>query len=225
MIPTTLESRLANARYIMGPLPGAHSLAVPGTELHACEAMALRESNPTLKYVDVWTADFSLYRVKNGEALFSLFPGRYNLILRNIDNSVAQLRSSANYFPEKDELAEILTAAEAEKVIEVPIVDLQLKKHNANNKYGSFDVNPNNLGLLNNAQRAVVESAYKDREPGRKFFILTSESVKLHLKDKENSATARAAFLFRARQGSCFSAAGWYIDTATIGLLAVPKGR
>ena len=91
MTAASLEEKVKKFEYIPGPLVNAHSQVVPGTERHAHEVMALRDSRPELRNLWVWTADFPMYRVENGEALLYFAPREHNLIFRDIQNSITQL--------------------------------------------------------------------------------------------------------------------------------------
>ena len=218
-----LEARVGNVEYIPGPLLSAHSRIVPGTEQHAHKVMLLRESKPELKNKWVWTADFSMYKKEGEDAFLYFAPRGHNLIFRDIENATNQLIRAGNYIPSKKGIDEVVASAAAGKTLKIRISDLQLVKDNPSDAYGHFDVDPNNLDALNPDQRSFVEAIYGDSKPGNRVYVLTSDYVKNELRGKEDSAIARASWLYRADFGSRFYASGRDVDFAYFGLLGVLK--
>ena len=199
----TLEAKL---EFKPGKLADIAPLFVPGTIQEANEIMALRDSMPQIRNEFLWTADFPMYRIEDGEA-FLYFAGKeHNLVLRDVENAAAQLISTGNYIPPKEGIDEVVATAAAGKALKIKISSLNLQKHSPNDEYGFFDVNPDNLDLLNEDQRKLVNAIYGTSKPGNMVYILDSEYVKHALKGKEESAIARASGLGGADYGSRFYA-------------------
>ena len=216
----TLEAKLEVRR---GALAQTFPLFDPSTLQEANGIMARREPMPEIRNEWLWTADFSMYRVEGGEAFLYFAPREHNLIFRDVDNATTQLSTNGNYIPPKEGIDEVVAAAAAGKALKVKISDLQLQKHNPNDHYGFFDVNPDDTGSLNPSQRLLVQAIYGASKPGNRVYVLDSEYVKNTLRGKEESAIARASWLDGAFNGSWFSAVGRYVGDANLGLLGVLK--
>ena len=214
----TLEARLEVGR---GPLAEIFPQFEPSTLQEANEIMALRKSMPEIKSEWLWTADFSMYRVEGEDTFLYFAPKEYNLIFRDIKNATSQLLKTDNYFPSKEGINEVVAAANSGKAIKIKISDLQLVKDN--DEYGHFDVDPDNLDSLNDAQRSFVKTVYGNSKPGNRVYVLTSDYVKEQLKGKEDSAIARASGLGGADDGSRFDARDSVVGFAGYGLLGVLK--
>ena len=212
-----------NVEFAQGPFLNAHSQIVSGSGLEASEIMTLRESRPEFGNSWAWTNNFSMYRVEQDEA-FLYFTGReHNLGFRDIQDFTSQLREAGNYVPSQEGIQEVVGAASSGKALKIKISDLQLQKHNRNDEYGFFDVDPDNLDLLNSAQKQFVQVIYGNSRPGNRVYVLDSQYVKKTLKDKEDSAIARASWLGGADYGSWFVAGGRDVGIANVGLLGVLK--
>ncbi len=219
MAQETLEAKLTVRR---GRLKDIVPLFDPGTLQEAKEIMALRESMPGIKDKWLWTADFPMYTVEKGEAFLYFAPKEYNLIFRDIENATAQLRKTGNYTPAPEGINEVAAAAAAGKALKIKISDLKLQKHNQNDEFGYFDVDPDNTDSLNPSQKLLVQAIYGTSRPGDGVYVLDSEYVKEALKGKEGSAIARASRLDGAYYGSRFDADDRKVGTP-LSLLGVLK--
>ena len=150
-MPETLEQKLEVRR---GALAQIFPLFDPSTLREANEIMALGGSMPHIRNEFLWTADSSMYRAEDGEAFLYFAPKEHNLIFRDFDNAIAQLRSTRNYFPPQEGINEVIAAASAGKALKIKISDLKLIKDN--DEYGHFDVNLDNLDSLNESQMQLV---------------------------------------------------------------------
>ena len=213
MPEATLESRLEVKR---GPLAQIFPLFEPSTLQHSNEIMLQRESRPELRNEWLWTADFSMYRVENGESVLYFAPRDHNLIFRDIQNATNQLLTTNNYVPKKEGIQEVVNAASAGKALRINISDLKLQKQNRSDEYGFFDVDPDNLDLLNSAQRQFVQAIYGNSRHGNGVYVLDSQYVKKALKGKEDSAIARASRLDWAVLGSRFFAVDWDVGMPSL---------
>ena len=206
--------------YIQGPLLTAHSRVVPGTELHAHDVMALRESKPEFQNLWAWTADFPMYSLDAGqEAVFSLATGEHHLGFRDIDNYINELLSNEtghNYFIRSREgIDEVLNS---QSTVSVKILDLRLKKDNPSDIWGYFETK----NMKTDAQRKVAERVYgKGKAMGERVYVLTQDYVKEKLKDEKDSAIARASRLVWFDYDSRFVADDGYVVVADYGLLGV----
>ena len=222
MVQATLETTVSSIRLSMGHLLNAHSNVVPGTEQHAHEIMALRESRPKFRNLFVWTADFPMYSLDaSGEAVFSLATREHHLGFRHIGDYVTCLISSNtgyNYFiKSREEIGEVLNA---KSTVTGKISELKLIKEDSNSAWGYFETR----NMTTDAQRRVTERVYRTGEPmGDRVYILTQESVKEALKGKEGQAFARASRLGGADFGSVFGAYVGAFGSACEGLLGALK--
>ena len=219
----TLEARVKT-----GPLAEIFPLFDPSTLHHADEAMAFREQHPGEKNVPIWTANFPMYTKEADEGFLYFTRREHNLFFRALENEATRLPAinqllSGNYIPPKDGIDEVVAAANEGKALKIKISDLQLQKHNPNDEYGFFDIEPDNLDALNPTQKSFVQAIYGNSRSGTRVYVLTSDYVTNTLRRKEKSAIVRASRLYRADVGSWFSAVGRGVGDAYLGLLGVLK--
>lgn len=157
-----------------------YSLFEPSTIKHAHEIMALRKFIPNLSRESLFTADFSMYRVEDGEVFLYFAPREYNLIFRDIENAADQLQSTGFYIPPKEGVDEVVAAAREGKVLKTKVSDLQLQKvMNNDYRYGYFDVDFDNIDSLNLARSQLVQAIYGTPWPDTKVSVLYPEYVKM----------------------------------------------
>ncbi len=221
MSPETLEARLGVRK---GPLADILPLFDLGTLKEAHGIMDSRRSMPEIRAESLWAADFPMYRVEDGEAFLYFAPRENNLIFRDVENATNQLLDPGkyNYFPPQEGINEVVAAAAAGKALKIKISDLQLQ--NQDSEHGFFDVNPDDLDLLNKPQRQLVNAIYGTSRTGTRVYVLNSEYVKETLKGREGSAIARVSGLGGADvgPGPLFTACGRGVGDS-VGLLGVLK--
>ena len=223
-----MPQKTLEARVKTGPLAEIFPLFDPSTLYHADEAMVFREQHKDKENVTLLTANFSMYR-KEAEEGFLYFTRReHNLLFRALENEETRLTAinqllSGNYIPPKKGIDEVVAAAKNEEALRIKISDLKLKKHDPNDAYGFFDIDPDNLDALNPTQKSFVQAIYGSSRPGIKVYVLTSDYVTNTLRGREDSAIARASTLSGADFGSRLDADGGLVGLAYSGLLGVLK--
>jgi len=229
---------------------GRLSKVLPEFELdtiqHAAEISNERRTHPN-RYVReeliknwFWTADFSIYRIEDGEAVLYLGDITTNLIFENIGKAKIQLKEDKNYFPSRKDIQRVLGSVETGNTLRIELSDLGLETHknrkNSNNEYSYFEINTSDYNnTLNETQREFAERIYGQGEDfiknmkmlseagieATKIYVLNPDYIKRNVRGY--SAIARTCCLFNFEGSSDFCAAGRDIKLENSGLRGVVK--
>lgn len=212
-----------------GPMAETYPKLDANTIQYAFEITNERRDNEALRRQWFWTADSSLYRIEEDEAVL-YFGGRdTNSVFKNIEDATEQLLKSNNYRPGTDDIKAVI---DSEKTIRIKLSDLDLKKHS--DEFSFFKINTSDYGTLNQTQRALAERVYgqgddfiKNMEmlaqAGKKstrVYVLNPEYVKANVKG--DNAIARACWLDIFDGSSNFYASVRNVDDAVSALRGVP---
>ena len=203
---------------IPGDLRTAYTQAVPGTLRHVDELMNERRTKPTtlqgdnLRNQSFYTADGELYFVDGETPKLAMTREAENLVLRHIDDAVAQLTAGGNYRPDPAEAATVIKAKDTEIF---DLTKLSFKKHDAEFSY--LEVSTTRYDKLNPEQRRLAQRVYGKgedfvanmamlRDAGigtTNVHVLTPEYVKEHA---NRSPIGRASWLSSFSSSSGFLA-------------------
>ena len=210
---------LDNLVNIQGRLAETYSQLDPNTIQHSAQIMNDRRTDKDLRNKWFWTADFSMYKVEDDEAVIYIAGRENNLIFNNIDEATNQLRRNDNYVLEPGEIATVVASVESGETLRVKHSDLNLEKYD--HEFSYFEIDTDNFDkTLNQEQRAVAERFYGQgndfeknmemlNESGiskTKVYVLNSDYVKNHI--EEDGAVARACGLGSFGFGSSVIAGG-----------------
>src|SRR3989344_1241434 len=98
----------------VGDLAEIFQLFDPSTIQHSHEIMrdSITEPDPKIRQAlrnqRLWTADFNMYRVENGQEIHYFAPREHNLIFRDIERATSQLLTTDNYVPSEEGIEEIV---------------------------------------------------------------------------------------------------------------------
>ena len=198
---------------IVGPLEETVPLLQLETIRHADQITNERRTNKEIRGNWFYTADFAMYTVKDNEAYLHLARGHNNLIFKNLDEATRQLRETDNYvIHDKKDIEAVVNAKDT---LTVKLSDLRLQM---NGPFGYFEINTDNPGSLNKAERAFAERAYgqgndfvlnmmmlnKNGIRQTRVYVLTPDYVQRNT--PQNGALARASRLYDFDVGSRFIA-------------------
>lgn len=219
----------------------------PNTIQHASEITNDRRDNKELRKQWFWTADSSLYRVEDNEAVLYFGQRDTNLIFRNIEDATQQLLRDNNYVPSRDDIKSVLDSVETGSTLRIKLSDLGIRSHGDEWYYGDkwcggewdfFEISISDYDSLNGTQRTFAERVYgqgDDFEENMKMFkyegyihttriyVLNPDYVKKHV--QEDSAIARVSRLYYFGYYSDFSANVRDVANPDYALRGVPFSR
>ncbi len=186
-----------------GPLAETFQKLDPNTIQYAFEITKERRGNLKLRKQGFWTADSSLYRVEDDDAVLYFGNRDTNLIFKNIEEATKQLIKTGNYVPPK---ADIEAVVKAESTLRIKLLYLGLKGENDEWQYLEIDTS-DYYDTLKIIQRALAERVYgqgKDFVENMKMladvgvkktkiYVLNPEYVRKHI--TEDGAIVRASRL------------------------------
>ncbi|MDP3728832.1 MAG: hypothetical protein Q8R18_05260 [bacterium] len=140
---------------IVGNLRDAYALTEPGTMLHSDELQRESFTNIELRNLPFYTADGNLYDMHEGKARLSITRQDHNLVLRHIDTAFAELTSSGNYHPAREEALEAIAA---DSTVSIDLTQLRLQGDNAEWRY--LAIPTRNYDTLNSEERKLAERVH-----------------------------------------------------------------
>ena len=146
---------MAELENIVGNLRDTYALVEPDTMQHSDELQRERLTNRELRAFSFYTADGNLYDMHEGRARLSITRRDHNLILRNIIDAFAQLVSSGNYRPRRDETLEAITA---ESTVSIDLTQLRLQGNDAVWRY--LAISTSDYISLNAEERKLAERVH-----------------------------------------------------------------
>ena len=146
---------MAELENILGNLPEAYALVDPETMLHSDELQLERLTNRELRNLSFYTADGNLYDVHEGKARLSITRRDHNSVLRNINDAFAQLTSSGNYHPKREEALEAIAA---ESTVSIDLTQLRLQGDGK--EWGYLAIPTQNYGTLSPEERKLAERVH-----------------------------------------------------------------
>ena len=231
---TTIDSKLINPQ---GRLLDIAKQVDLNTVQHAREIQKDRLTDKDLRGMWFWTADFPLYTIENKEVVLYLADRENNLILKNLDDAVSQLRNKNNYFPKDSDIGAVINST---STLKTELSDLKLQKFD--NEWSYFEMytasktedKKHNYDSLNPAQRAIAEKVHGQGEDFHKtmkmlrdpkgnnsndgirttrIYVLNPEYVKKTLNSNDAKSLARGSFLYYFfNYDSYFIAFNWFVD-------------
>jgi len=238
---------------IIGPLDEVLPFFKPDTIQHAAEITNQRRTHDDESVREelinnwFWTADSLLYRFEDGEAVLYLGDRTTNLIFENIGKAADQLKTNGNYFPSSEDIKRVLDSEKKGNALRIRLSELGLERYD--NEYSYLEINPLNYNRLTKPQKEFAERIYGqgddfkenmkmlyDVEIGKnirrtRIHVLNPDYVKRNVREdsagkvtKENSAIARACWLYSLYLDSDFIAIGRYLTNYN-GLRGVLKNR
>jgi len=187
----------------------------PDTMQHSRDILKDKKTDASLRNITFRTADFPLYMVENDDVVLYMADRENNLILKNLDKAVSDIRKYDNYFPKDSDIGAVINS---ESTLRVKLSDLNLKYHNAEWSYMEIDVN--DPSKLNATERKLAEKVlgYKNdfqktldmfKVPEMttiKFYVLNKDYVKKTLKNNNAKSISGESFLQRFDDGSGYIA-------------------
>ena len=191
-----------------------------------------KEKRQELRNKWFWTADSSLYRVEDGEAVLYFGNRDTNLIFKNIDEATIQLLRDNNYVPSREDIKSVVDSVETGNTLRIKLSELELKGDNNEWKY--FDIDTSDYDNLNSTQREFAENIYGQGddfiknmemfEKAGKFitrvYVFNPDYIKENV--EEDGAIARASWLSNFGNDSDFYAYGRDVDSSDDSLRGVP---
>jgi len=172
----------------------------------SAELTTERRTNQELRGRWLYTANFGMYAVEDGEAVLYFGGRKANPILSNIDEACNQLIKTSNYKVTSAEKSAVADSVKSGHTLRIKLSELDLLKQD--NEFSFFEIDTNNYDSLNKSQRALAEAVYGSgqdfienmemlkRLPRRisktRIYVLNEDYVKEHAKD---GAVARATWL------------------------------
>lgn len=209
------------------------------TVQHAREIQKSRLTDKDLRGMWFWTADFPLYTVENMEVVLYLADRENNLIFKNLDDSINQLRNKNNYFPKDSDIGAVINST---STLKTELSDLKLQKFD--NEWSYFEISTtsktedkkHNYDSLNSAQRAITERVHGLGEDFNKtmkmlnesgiattrVYVLNPDYVKKTLISNDAKSLARGSFLNSFNNYSNFNAFNRNVDFNDGRLRGVP---
>jgi len=182
------------------------------TVQHAREIQKDRLNDKDLRGMWFWTADFPLYTMENKEVTLYLADIENNLIFKNLDDAVSQLRNKNNYFPKDSDISKVINST---TTLKTELSDLKLQ--NLDNEWSYFEIytasktedKKHNYDSLNPAQKAIAEKVHGQGEDFHntmkmlnksgiattKIYVLNPDYVKKTLNSNDAKSLARGSFL------------------------------
>ncbi len=195
-----------------GPFVEIFPLFDLSTIQHAHELMAARKTDISLLYYEFWTADFPMYRLEGERAVLYFAPREYNLIFRDVQNAISQLRREENYFPKKEWVDEVTDASKTGVVLRTELSNLRLKRSQWE-ELSYFEIDRTNTNFLNPAERSLAERIFGQGDqfepninvPSKDYpeydsktldiFLLDPSYIKRLLEDNKKVAIGRLSFI------------------------------
>jgi hypothetical protein len=205
------------------------------TVQHAHEIQRDRLTDKNLRGMWFWTADFPLYTIENNEVVLYLADCENNLIFKNLDDAVSQLRynnklgNKNNYFPNDSDIGIVINSA---STLKTELSDLKLQ--NFDNEWLYFEIytasktedKKHNYDLLNSAQRAIAEKVHgqdedfnstmsmlnKSGKAKTRIYVLNPDYVKKILNSNDAKSLARISILSSFNGSSNFRACNRSVD-------------
>ena len=207
---------------ITASLANGYKQLKPDTFQTSAELTTERRTNTELRDRWLYTANFAMYIVENGEAVLYFGGREANPILKNIDEACAQLLAANTYRVKEEDRQAVIESVESKHTLRIELSKLFLIK--LNNETAYFEIDTSNYNQLNTAQRAFAERVYgagndfvqnmdmlkKAGKTRVRVYVLNHDYVKEHVLGGE--AVARACWLDNFGNYSDFSAFGWSVN-------------
>ena len=193
------------------------------TVQHASEIQKDRLTDKDLRSMWFWTSDFPLYTMNKDEVVLNMATCENNLLFKNIDDAVAQLREKNNYFPKSEDVSSVVSG---HNTLPIALNGLNLQKHGSEWSY--FEIDTKKYGkTLNSLQKIFAERVHGKGEDFEKvmemlakegkisttkIYTLNPEYVKNTLKNNNVESLARGGFLYIFSGYSNFDASNWDVD-------------
>ncbi len=208
---------------VTGNLRDGYKQLQPGTMRHVDELTDERRTNPIdaegtdLRKVWLYTADGELYSVRNCVPTLAMTRGDVNPVLYRIDDALAQLTTTGNFRPNREEIERALMS---HYTVQVDLTKLRLKSGNDEWQYLVIPTKRNH-GLRKEeeklARRFFGEATFAEnmemfRDAGideSKIYVLAPSYVREHASE---SPVGRASWLYNFDINSYFDASGRDID-------------
>ncbi|MEK6969210.1 MAG: hypothetical protein AABW48_02165 [Nanoarchaeota archaeon] len=233
-----MTSKKQSLETITGTLYECVTQCVPETALTSAELTTERRDKTTerrdnadLRGRWLWTANFPLYQIEDGEAVLYFGGRKANPLFNNIREATNQLKANQNYRPTEKDITAVLESVKSGDTLRVELSDLNLDK--LNDEFSYFEINPNKIARLNSVQRALAERVYDSgndfvenmkmfakAEINPRIYVLNPEYVQ---KEARNGAVARACWLNNFGNNSGFVADERNVDDHDYALRGVRR--
>ena len=88
------------------------------------------------------TADYPLYILEGKNHVLYLAPRRLNMIFRNFDEAVRQLRETGGYTPRNKDITEIIESSKTGETLRVDLTNLRVDSGHSIERYFTVPINP-----------------------------------------------------------------------------------
>lgn len=211
--------------------------------------------NESLESAAFITGDFLLYTIEKNQVILYLANREHNLIFKNLNDAVKQLKEKNNYFPKYSDISSVI---KAKSTLRINLNELKLKEQHDDEGdstgHSYFEIytasktqdTKNNYDKLNKTQRMFAERVHGEgndfencmnmlNKNNQKYFgennsrigicVLDPEYVKQTLKDKTVKCLARLSELNNFNDYSTFFAISSCVETYDAYLWGVPLDR
>lgn len=132
----------------------------PGTFRTSAELTTARRTNEDLRDRWFYSANFSMYEIEDGEAVFYFGGREKNPILDNIDEACEQLIKKGNYQVRARDRKAVLDSVDSGQTLRFVLSELALKEDTFNSEFDFFEIDTEDCDRLNPSQRALAEGIY-----------------------------------------------------------------
>jgi len=207
---------------VSGTLKDAYLQLRPDTIQHSDEIQKARLIDDTgLRNRYLWTADFALYGVEEGNVVLYLARGEHNLIFQNIEEATDQLTNTGNYVVRAQDSESIVNA---ESTLRVDISNLLRLKWISGTECSSVELDKWALekgrrAIMEQYGKAVTDLVYrvhgkdgitdlvsKKEKPTTRIVVLHPGTIENHPAVREGNLIARVCGLLDFNEHSNFDA-------------------
>jgi len=193
---------------IVAPLAAGYKQLETDSFQTSAELTTERRTNEALRNQGFYTANFSMYTVKEGKEYLYFGGIEANPILGNIDEACRQLINNQNYKLDAAKKQAVLDSAESGLTLKIRLAELKLQR--VTDEYGYFEIDTENYDRLNPSQRALAERVYGQGDN----FIENMEMIRNEGKIKQTRIyTLMPGYVKKNAKDSPITRAGLLIDS------------